>query len=354
MNIIAFDSHKRYTLASMETKDGKIVKEERINHRRGEIRRFLAKCQPGAPVAVETIGNWYWIVDEIEQAGMEARLVHARKAKLMLGCINKTDKLDVRGLNKLQRTGTLPTVWIPPGDLRDKRELPRTRMVFGRERTRLKNRIQSVLAKYGLQAEFEDISDTFGKVGRERLRVCMKQLPRETGYTTRGLLRQLDSVEGQIGRIEKRMKQVFKPTKEVDLLQTMPGVGPILAVVIAQEVGDVNRFSGPDRLASYSGTTPRVHASGDKVRYGRLRPDVNRYLKWAFSEAGNSVMVNRERYPDRYAVGLYNRVRRRRGHATAIGAVARHLAESTYWILTRKEPYLERGVKVFADGSMRA
>lgn len=354
MEIIAFDSHKRYTLASVETKDGKPVKEERINHRRGEICRFLANCQRGSPVAIETIGNWYWIIDEIEQAGMQPRLVHARKAKLMLGCINKTDKLDVRGLNKLQRTGTLPTVWIPPGDLRDKRELPRTRMVFGRQRTRLKNRIQSVLAKYGLQAEFEDISDTFGKMGRQQIAVCLKQLPPQTRYTTRALLRQLDAVEAEIGRIEKQMAKVFELTKQVELLQTMPGVGPILAVVIAQEVGEVNRFGSAAQLASYAGTTPRVHASGDKVRFGRLRPDVNRYLKWAFSEAGNSVMVNRERYPGRYAVGLYNRVRRRRGHATAIGAVARHLAESTYWILTKNEPYRERGVKVFADESMRA
>jgi transposase len=344
MNIIAFDSHKRYTLASVETKDGKRVREERINHKRGEIQRFLAKCERGAPVAIETIGNWYWIIDEIEQAGMEPRLVHARKAKLMLGCINKTDKLDVRGLNKLQRTGTLPTVWIPPADLRDKRELPRTRMVFARERTRLKNRIQSVLAKYGLQGEFEDISDTFGKAGRERLGLCIKQLPRETGYTTRGLLRQLDAAEGEVERIEKRMEKVFEPTKQVQLLQTMAGIGPILAVVIAQEVGDVNRFSGPEQLASYSGTTPRVHASGDKVRYGRLRPDVNRYLKWAFSEAGNSVRVNLERYPHRHVSRLYKRIFVRRGHAKAVGAVARHLAEATYWILKRQQPYREPGM----------
>jgi transposase len=120
----------------------------------------------GSPVAVETIGNWYWIVDEIERAGMRPRLVHARKAKLMLGSINKTDKLDVRGLNKLQRTGTPPTVWIPPDDLRDKRQLPRTRMVFASQRTRLKNRIHSVLAKYGLQDTSEEFSDIFGKKER--------------------------------------------------------------------------------------------------------------------------------------------------------------------------------------------
>jgi transposase len=344
MEIIAFDSHKRYTLASVEKKDGRLVREQRVRHSRGEIVGFLSRCESGSPVAVETIGNWYWIVDEIEQAGMQPRLVHARKAKLMLGSINKTDKLDVRGLNKLQRTGTLPTVWIPPGDVRDKRELPRTRMVFGEQRTRLKNRIHSVLDKYGLQAP-DGISDIFGSKGRKYLQGCMEQLPAQTRYTTECLIKQLDTVEGQIKAIEKRMKEVFGHTQEIGVLMTMPGVGFILAVVISQEVGDVDRFGGPDRLASYCGMTPRVSASGDKVRYGRLRPDTNHYLKWAFSEAGNSVAVNRKCYPQRHVSRLYTRIRGRRGHAKAVGAVGRHLAEATYWMLKKKEPYLERGIK---------
>jgi hypothetical protein len=60
---------------------------------------------------------------------MWPQLVHAHKAKLMLGSINKTDKLDARGLNKLQRAGMFPCVWIPLGKIRDRRELPRTRMI---------------------------------------------------------------------------------------------------------------------------------------------------------------------------------------------------------------------------------
>ncbi len=128
-------------------------------------------------MAVETIGNWYWIGDEIEQAGKVPRLVHARKATLMLGSLNKTDPLDVRGLNRLQQAGTLPTVWIPPAALRDQRELPRTRMVFTTARTRLKNRIHSVLDKYGLPDRFAGISDIFGPGVREHLESCMQQLP---------------------------------------------------------------------------------------------------------------------------------------------------------------------------------
>jgi transposase len=352
MSIIEFDSHKHYTFARVENENGENPQEFRIEHRRGSIVGFLSSQQPGSPVAIETIGNWYWIVDEIEQAGMEPHLVHARKAKMMFGCINKTDKLDAKGLNVLQRAGTLPTVWIPPGDVRDKRELPRTRMVFGGQRTRLKNRIHSVLDKYGLQDAFEDISDIFGRKGMKVMVSVLGQLPSNTRYTTELLLEQLDQTEQKIKALEARMKMMFKETEQHSLLKTMPGIGFILSVVILQEIGDIGRFGSAERFASYSGVTPRVHASGGKVRYGRLRPDTNHYLKWAFSEAGNSVALNRNRFPDRHVSGLYNRIRGRKGHAKAIGAVARHLAEATYWILTKNEVYRDRGVlKVSPTGT---
>ena len=352
MSIIAFDSHKRYTFARIEDENGEHPKEFRIEHQRGNISEFLSEQPTGSHVAIETIGNWYWIVDEIEQAGMVPRLVHARKAKMMFGCINKTDKLDAKGLNMLQRAGTLPSVWIPPTEVRDRRELPRTRMVFTVERTKLKNRIHSVIDKYGLQNEFSDISDIFGTKGRKLIGRILDQLPSHTRYTTELLLEQLDQTEQKIQAIEARMKELFMETEQHTLLKTMPGIGFILSVVILQEIGDIKRFGSAERLASYSGVTPRVHASGGKVRYGSLRPDTNHYLKWAFSEAGNSVAVNRNRFPARHVSRLYNRIRGRKGHAKAVGAVARHLAESAYWILSKNETYLERGFsKVSSTGS---
>ncbi|MFQ5946431.1 MAG: IS110 family transposase [Anaerolineae bacterium] len=339
MQYIAFDSHKHYTLASVESEDGRRVREVRIPHERGALRRFLEECERGSPVAVETIGNWYWIVDEIEAAGNLPKLVHARKAKLMLGMVNKTDKLDARGLNRLQRTGTLPTVWIPPGELRDGRDLPRTRMVLVRQRTQLKNRIHATLAKYALAPP--EVSDLFGRRGREWLRQHLGELPPHTAYTTERLLDQLEALDCQVRLLEGRMQEVFKPTLEIELLMTLPGVGFILAVVIALELGDVSRFATAEKVAAYAGTTARVHASGGRVRYGRLRPDVNRYLKWAFVEAANVIASHRRLRPARHVSRLYERIARRKGHQTAIGAVARHLAEATYWMLTQREPYQE-------------
>ena len=256
-----------------------------------------------------------------------------------MGEINKTDRLDVRGLNRLQQNGTLPTVWIPPGALRDQRDLPRTRMVLVRQRTQLKNRIHATLAKYALHDL--EVSDVFGVRGRALLRERFDRLPPHTAYASQHLLEQVESLDRQVRAFEDRIQAAFNPTPAIQLLLTMPGVGLTLAVVIALEVGEVTRFATAEKLAAYAGTTPRVHASGGKTRFGPSRPDVNRYLKWAFVEAANAICITHGRAPQRHVSRLYVRIARRKGHAKAIGAVARHLAEATFWILSKHEPYRE-------------
>jgi len=340
---IAFDSHKRYTFCSVSDESGGLLHEARIEHKRGAIATFLSGFPPGQPVAVETIGNWYWIVDEIEAAGMIPQLVHARKAKLMIGNVNKTDRLDVRGLNRLQQTGTLPTVWIPGGELRDQRDLPRTRMYLVAQRTRLKNRIHAALAKYALR--LDEVSDIFGQKGRRLLEARLEQMPPHTRYAVEWQLVHIDGLTVSIEELDTRMRRVCAETEAVRLVRTLPGIGFVLGIVVALEVGEISRFGRPEQLASYAGTTPRVHASGGRVRYGSLRTDVNQYLKWAFAEAANTICINRHLWPERHVARLYQRLRQTRGHRTAIGAVSRHLAEATYWVLTKQEPYRDPALR---------
>jgi len=334
---IALDAHKRYSWMEREEVKSRKIRHARIEHAPGAIRECLEGREEGTPVAVEATGNWYWIVDEIEQAGLEPKLVHPRKAKLMMGLVNKTDKLDAHGMNQLQRNGTLPTVWIPPRELRDQREITRARMVLTRHRSRLKNRIQATLSKYGWNGG--EASDPFGKKARGELRKAIRGLPPQTAQITEMLLQQLDFVHAQIEALEEKTRELVRDTAEMDRLRSQPGVGWILSAVIALEVGEMSRFASAERYASYAGTTPRVHASGDKVRYGRLRPDVNRYLRWAYIEAAHSVCLYRQTYPERHVSQLYERIRERKGHGKAIGAVARHLAEATYHVWIREEPY---------------
>src|SRR5262249_35405760 len=107
------------------------------------------------------------------------------------------------------------------------------------------------------------------------------------------------------------------------------------------EVGDVTRFATAEKLAGYAGTTPRVHASGGKSRFRPARPAGNRHPQRAFVAAGNASRLTGGGPPPPHARRPYERVARRKGHAKAIGAVARHLAEATYWMLSKGEAYRE-------------
>jgi transposase len=330
--------------------DGQFLQQVRVNHTPGSIRDFLEDYPPDTPVALESVGNWYWIVDEIEAAGCLPLMAHAAKAKVMMGNVNKTDKLDARGLATLLHLGSLPTVWLPPSEIRDERELHRTRMAISKIRTALKNRIHSTLAKYAQSLDTD--SDIFAPKWRPELTKACNALPPETQRCMHQHLVTLDHIQGQIKELEKRIQQRVDITPNIQLLKTLPGVANILSIVIEREIGDVNRFPSSAHFASYAGTVPTVKGSGGKIRYGRLRKQSNQYLKWAFIEAANVVVRQRrhQNWRDKHVTILFERIRRRRGHSIAVGAVARHLSEAAYWMLRKQEPYKDPVRKAVARG----
>jgi hypothetical protein len=127
----AFDSHRHDTWALVQDETGNVLREQRINPARGALQAFLEEFEPESPVAVESIENRHWIIDEIEAAGMVGCSARAEQLGSCSATAGRrrlkdttTDKLYVRKLNRLQRSGALPTVWIPPRELRDARELP--------------------------------------------------------------------------------------------------------------------------------------------------------------------------------------------------------------------------------------
>jgi transposase len=199
--------------------------------------------------------------------------------------------------------------------------------------------VHATLAKYAVATP--DASDLFGREGRRQLAQLLTQLPPHTRCATELLLIQLDLVQAQIVDLEHQLRQTFASTDDLRLLETAPGIGFIVGIVILLEVGDIHRFPNGEHFAAYAGLTPRVSASAGRIRFGRLRPDVNRYLKWAYVEAANAISLNRRRWPTRHVTQVYQRIEQRKGHDKAIGAVARHLAEATYWILHKHEPYRE-------------
>src|SRR3990172_9326725 len=291
---VGCDAHKHYSLFSVLDARGNPIQRTRVNHEPGAIRAFLAQFPPGTPVALETVGNWYWIVDEIEQAQCLPLLAHAARAKSMMGHVHKTDKLDAAGLATLLHLGTLPAVWIPPGDLRDERELPRTRMAFSKVRTMLKNRIHSTLANYALSLDTD--SDIFTAKWRPQLLQLLAHLPAETHRCVAQELELLDLLQIHIHQLEERILERVKITPTIQLLMSIPGPAEILSIVIDRELGSIQRFPAPKHLANWRG---------------------------------------------KYVVRLFERTRQRKGHAVAVGATARYLAEAAFWVLKKGEPYRE-------------
>lgn len=336
---VGCDAHRRYSQFAILDDAGQLQHQARVDHERGAIQAFLESLPQGTPVALESVGNWYWIADEIEAAGCLPLLTHAAKAKVMMGNVNKTDKLDAKGLAKLLHLDSLPTVWLPPGEIRDERELHRTRMALTKLRTALKNRMHATLAKYGIRGN--ENSDIFVGAGRAWLESVLVQLPPETGRCVTQELEALDALQDQIDQLERRIQERITLSPSIQLLQTLPGVGNILAIVIEREIGSVDRFATAGQLASYAGVVPTVRASGGKTRFGHMRKACNQYLKWAFIEAANVVVRHRRHaaWKTKYVCQVYDRVCRRKGHAIAVGAVARHLAEAAFWVLNRQQTY---------------
>lgn len=157
-------AHKHFSQFVVYNEKTKHITQERVEHQNGAIHEFLNQFSEGATAALENIGNWYWIIDEIEQAVCTPMMAHAGKAKIMMGNVNKTDKLDARGLTTLLRNGTLPTVWIPLGNVGDERKLPRIRKSLCKIRVSDKNRIHATFAPYNLSFEDkEGSSEIFSK-----------------------------------------------------------------------------------------------------------------------------------------------------------------------------------------------
>ena len=345
------DAHRKYSVFVAMDEQGRTSAPMRVEHRRAELRLFLRHVPAGTDVAVEATGSWYWLVDEIEAAGLVPHLAQPFAAKRMIGVGGKkTDSVDARCLATLLRNGTLPQTWIPDAAQRDLRNLKRTRLALRGYQTSIKNRIVAAINAYGLR-DPEDDRDLFRGKGRVQLSLYKSHLPRHTQEAVICQWGLVDELEKQIEDLEQQLKQELQPQTDAQRLKTLPGVGHVLSATIYLEIGVVARFACPERLASYAGLVPVVHASGGRVFYGPTTNRSNPYLRWAFVEAANLAAARRKAYPHRHVSRLYERLRASKGHQKAIIAVARHLAESAWWILAKQQVYREPQPAVAARSS---
>jgi hypothetical protein len=123
----------------------------------------------------------------------------------------------------------------------------------------------------------------FGKGGTAYLRKL--NLSGVDGEILRKNLELLASFDSLITEAEREIKHLMGNDPRVTLLRSVPGLGPILAVVVALEIDEITRFGAAPKLAAYAGLVPSTYASGGKVFHGHLLHMSNKWLRWAFVEA---------------------------------------------------------------------
>jgi transposase len=213
---------------------------------REHMRRWLSRLPAGTAVALEASYGWPWIADLLEELGLEPHLAHPPAVRVLAQHEAKADRCDADRVGRFQLQGILPESYLAPPEVRQRRERTRSRMALVRLQTAVKNRVQAILHRLGV---LHDYSDLFGQAGRQFLEGLT--LPEASRAALLGHLRILDGLTAEIALVEQWMEEHWEVDEIVRLLDSLPGVGLILAHVIRTEIDELERFPSRRHLKRY-------------------------------------------------------------------------------------------------------
>jgi transposase len=304
----------------------------------GFARRLAQRLGPGAQVraAIESMTGARYVHDTLERCGWEVEIADAVKVKGLAPLACKTDRIDAWVLAELSRRDLVPAIWLPDFQVRQERERARWRLHLVKHRSMLKHRVHAQLMSFGHACP---VSDVFGHAGRELLERL--DFPDPWRSDVLAALALIDDLDAQIAAIERELRALGAEHPYVTLLQTVPGIAWVLGYTIAAEIGDIDRFASPVKLAGYTGLCPKVRQSGTIDRRGPLSKTGPKYLRWALMEAATHA-CRHPVYRDRYQA-TKQRLGRQRGARVAQVQLARQLAEAIWHMLTRNQPFAPAG-----------
>jgi transposase len=318
---------------------------------------------------MEATGVYWKPVWNILEGRFELLLASARHVRNVPG--RKSDVNDATWLADLQAHGLVRPSFVPPKEIRELRELTRTKRQLLRERARHSQRIQKVLEDANIKIA-SVITNILGMSGRtildalvegvqdpERLASIghrLKSSRKQRAEALRGRvndhhrfliklhLQQVDDLSKVLEQLELRIEEKLQPFRwAVDLLTEIPGVGPSMAQTIIAEIGvDMERFPSAGHLVSWAGLVPRQDESAGQRRSTRLRKGAP-WLKPGMVQAAWGAI----RKKDSYYRAQYYRLKARRGGKKAIVAVAASMLTAIYHILRTGVVYQDLGPDYF-------
>ncbi len=296
-----------------------------------EIDRVVRVFPHPPSVVVEATRNWVWMVNYLKEKGCLVTLAHPFKTKAIAFARIKTDAIDAATLCHLLRADLVPAAYIATHEEIEWREIARARIQFVKDQTKIKNRIQAVLAIANLICECTDL---FGVKGRAWL---TKQLLSPASRLVVDLnMERLTQVQKSLKTIEKTIMEKGDNSPEVCNLKSIPAIGAITAFLLKAEIGDISRFASADKLTAYLGIVPRISQSGEQAKLGRITKLGNPYVRWLLVQA-----AHRLGRKETWAKKFIARVSIRAGKKKAIVALARKLAVIVYYVLTEQRPYYQ-------------
>jgi transposase len=329
MRVIGLDVHRSFAVAAF-LEDGQLRTGQRIVLEHDAVVQFARTLRPDDEVVVEATGNTAAVVRLIAPHVRRVAIANPLQTRAIASAKVKTDKIDAGVLAKLHASGFLPEVWSPDEDTLALRRLVAERVQLVTHMTRLKNRIHSVL-------HANLIPPYGGKLFTRGGRAWLAELPlaQDQRRAIERHLREFDRTADEIATMDRALARRALDDPRAQRLMTVGGINAVVAISLLAAIGDVGRFSSPEKLVSYFGLNPRVRQSGDRPAYhGRISKQGRAHARAMLVEAAWAVATGPG--PLR---AFFIRIRQRRGDQVAAVATARKLAVLTWHLLSKGTDY---------------
>ena len=334
MYVAGIDAHATYSVTCVVSKEGRLVSgPTRIKNADADQLSELLEAYRPLEVVVETSPAWPWLFDRLHGNGVHFVLAHAKRLRVIAGSNYKSDDIDAELLARMRLAGLIPEVHPKSVEQRGHAVLLRHRARLVRQRTQMVNRIHAQLHNAGLYLERGRM---LTEGGREWVHSeAWPLLGEEQRLFIQMQWALIDHLTPMIRTLDHRVEHVGREIPAVALLETIPGIGPYRALLIATEILPIERFRTPAHLVSYAGLAPRYSQSGLRpIRHGSIPAGANRWLRGTFVRA---VVSHTTHAPDSWLSHANERIKERLGWQVARVATARRLARAVHAMLRTGE-----------------
>lgn len=250
------------------------------------------------------------------QAGVDNIVVHAAAVEVAAHNRVKTDTRDAAKLAQQLEAGRLKGIRVPSPQQEHRRLLSRTRAQLVQQRASVKQQIRMKAHQFGLidPDESREMSHAFVK---ELLTKATDETLKHVLQVHWSIWRALDE---QIANLVEQLKQQAQRDQNEATYRSAPGVGPISARVLSNELGNMAEFANERQLFRYTGLTPSEHSSGEQTHRGHITKQGNRHIRGLLLE-----IAWRAIRQDSTLRSYFERLQASTGSKRAIVAVARKL-----------------------------